>query len=102
MTKVGVYAIIRVYTLLFGENAGALANLGMDWVFPLALLTMIVGVIGMMGSGGLRTMVAWQVVVSVGTILAAFSWSAKKACHRPCSIWCTPPGWPRGCSWWWT
>ena len=78
MTKVGVYAIIRVYTLLFGENAGALANLGMDWVFPLALLTMIVGVIGMMGSGGLRTMVAWQVVVSVGTILAAVSLVSKE------------------------
>ena len=73
MTKVGVYAIIRVYTLIFGEDAGALANLGMDWVFPLALLTMVIGVIGMMGSAGLRTMVAWQVVVSVGTILAAFS-----------------------------
>jgi multicomponent K+:H+ antiporter subunit D len=73
MTKVGVYAIIRVYTLIFGENAGALANLGMDWLFPLALLTMILGVIGMIGSAGLRTLVAWQVVVSVGTILAAFS-----------------------------
>ncbi|MFL1405835.1 monovalent cation/H+ antiporter subunit D [Marinobacter sp. M1N3S26] len=73
MTKVGVYAIIRVYTLIFGEDAGALAHLGMDWVFPLALLTMVLGVVGMIGSGGLRTLVAWQVVVSVGTILAAFS-----------------------------
>ena len=73
MTKVGVYAIIRVYTLMFGEDAGALANLGMDWLFPLALLTMIVGMVGMLGSGGLRTLVAWQVVVSIGTILAAYS-----------------------------
>lgn len=73
MTKVGVYAIIRVYSLIFGENAGALAYLGMDWMFPLALLTMIMGVIGMIGSAGLRTLVAWQVVVSIGTILAAFS-----------------------------
>ena len=73
MTKVGVYAIIRVYTLIFGENAGALAYLGMDWVFPLSLLTIIVGVIGMLGAAGLRTLIAWQVVVSVGTILAAFS-----------------------------
>ncbi len=73
MTKVGVYAIIRVYTLIFGENAGALANLGMDWVFPLSLLTIVVGMIGMLGAAGLRTLVAWQVVVSIGTILAAFS-----------------------------
>ncbi|SFR55124.1 multisubunit potassium/proton antiporter, PhaD subunit [Marinobacter daqiaonensis] len=73
MTKVGVYAIIRVYTLIFGENAGALSNLGMDWVFPLALLTMVMGMIGMIGSGGVRTLIAWQVVVSVGTILAAFA-----------------------------
>lgn len=73
MTKVGVYAIIRVYTLIFGDEAGPLANLGMDWVFPLALATMVLGVVGMIGSSGLRTLIAWQVVVSIGTILAAFS-----------------------------
>lgn len=71
MTKVGIYAILRVYTLIFGAQAGALAHLGMDWLFPAALLTLAVGVIGALSAYGLRTLVAWQVIISVGTLLAA-------------------------------
>ncbi|WP_166254524.1 monovalent cation/H+ antiporter subunit D [Marinobacter salicampi] len=71
MTKVGIYAILRVYTLIFGDQAGELANLGMDWIFPAALLTIVAGVIGSLGAAGLRTLIAWQVILSVGTLLAA-------------------------------
>ncbi|EMP56128.1 monovalent cation/H+ antiporter subunit D [Marinobacter santoriniensis NKSG1] len=70
MTKVGVYAILRVYLLVFGDHAGPLANLGMDWLFPLALVTLAMGVIGALGAQSLKTLVAWQVVISVGTLLA--------------------------------
>ncbi len=70
MTKVGIYAILRVYLLIFGGDAGALANLGMDWLFPVALVTLAMGVIGALGSGTLKTLVAWQVIISVGTLLA--------------------------------
>lgn len=73
MTKVGVYAIIRVYTLIFGEQAGALAGLGMDWLFPLSLMTIGMGVIGALGALTIRRLVAWQVIISVGTLLAAIS-----------------------------
>lgn len=71
MTKVGIYAILRVYTLIFGDDAGDLANLGMAWLFPAGLITLAVGVVGLLGSRTLKTMVAWQVIISVGTILAA-------------------------------
>lgn len=70
MTKVGVYGILRVYLLIFGDDAGELANLGMDWLFPIALLTLAMGVIGALGAGTLKTLVAWQVIISVGTLLA--------------------------------
>ena len=70
MTKVGIYAIIRVYLLVFGDNAGPLANLGMDWLFPLALITLAMGVIGALGANNLRSLIAWQVIISVGTLLA--------------------------------
>lgn len=73
MTKVGIYAILRVYLLVFGDNAGELANLGMDWLFPVALATLAMGVIGALGSGSLKTLVAWQVIISVGTLLAPIS-----------------------------
>ncbi|MDV3502896.1 monovalent cation/H+ antiporter subunit D [Marinobacter sp. M-5] len=70
MTKVGIYAILRVYLLIFGDDAGELSNLGMDWLFPIALATLAMGVIGALGSGSLKTLVAWQVIISVGTLLA--------------------------------
>ena len=73
MTKVGIYAILRIYLLIFGDNAGELANLGMDWLFPIALATLAMGVIGALGSGSLKTLVAWQVIISVGTLLAPIS-----------------------------
>lgn len=73
MTKVGIYAILRVYPLIFGDDAGELANLGMDWLFPIALATLVMGVIGALGSGSLKTLVAWQVIISVGTLLAPIS-----------------------------
>lgn len=73
MTKVGIYAILRVYLLIFGDDAGKLANLGMDWLFPIALATLAMGVVGALGSGSLKTLVAWQVIISVGTLLAPIS-----------------------------
>ena len=79
MTKVGVYAIIRVYNLIFGEQAGALANLGMNWLFPLALITIAMGVVGALGAANLRKLFAWQVIISVGTLLAAIGLNSEKA-----------------------
>ena len=70
MTKVGVYAIVRVFNLVFGSAAGSLAGLGEAWLWPLALATVVVGAIGALGSRSLRRLVAYLVVVSVGTLLA--------------------------------
>ena len=78
MTKVGIYAILRVYTLIFGDEAGALAGLGMDWLFPLSLITLAMGVIGAVGATNLRKLFAWQVIISVGTLLAAISFGTEK------------------------
>ncbi|XKH01513.1 monovalent cation/H+ antiporter subunit D [Marinobacter nauticus] len=77
MTKVGVYAIIRVYLLVFGDDAGELANLGMDWLFPLALITLAMGVIGALGANNLRSLIAWQVIISVGTLLAPIALGSR-------------------------
>lgn len=78
MTKVGIYAIIRVYNLMFGEQAGALEGLGLDWLFPLALITLAMGVVGALGAANLRKLFAWQVIISVGTLLAAISFGTEK------------------------
>ncbi|MCB1984281.1 MAG: monovalent cation/H+ antiporter subunit D [Burkholderiales bacterium] len=72
MTKVGAYSILRVYTLIFGAQAGHLANLIENWLLPLALLTLIVGVLGALASTRLRQQVAYLVIASIGTLLTAF------------------------------
>lgn len=70
MTKVGLYAILRVHGLLFGLQAGELAGLITPWLWPLALLTLALGAIGVLAARTLQSLVAYLVVVSVGTLFA--------------------------------
>lgn len=72
MTKVGAYSILRVYTLIFGADARSAAHLILDWLLPLALATLVIGVFGVVGSKALRHQVAYLVIASVGTLFIAF------------------------------
>jgi multicomponent K+:H+ antiporter subunit D len=71
LTKVGVYAIIRVFALCFGPEAGAVAGVAQPWVLPAALVTLAFGALGALGARGLRETAGWLVVYSVGTLLVA-------------------------------
>ncbi|MBD9481843.1 monovalent cation/H+ antiporter subunit D [Pseudomonas sp. PDM14] len=71
MTKVGIYAILRVCTLIFGEDAGELANLAQAWLWPMALATVALGAIGALAARSLQSVLAYLVLVSAGTLLAA-------------------------------
>lgn len=73
MTKVGIYTIVRCYTLIFGDGAGALANLALPWLWPLALITLALGLLGALAARELRVQIAYLVVVSVGTLLAGIA-----------------------------
>lgn len=73
MTKVGLYAIIRVMGLLFGSEAGPLVYLVQDWLWPMALLTLSIGVIGVLAARELKRLLAHLIVVSVGTMLAGIA-----------------------------
>ena len=71
MTKVGVYAIVRVFTLIFGAQAGVAANVAAPWLLPLALATLALGAVGCLAARDLRRLLAYLVVISVGTLLTA-------------------------------
>lgn len=73
MTKVGVYAIVRVYTLIFGPEANELALIAHDWLWVMGLITMLAGAIGIIGARDLRLLVAYLVVISIGTLIATYS-----------------------------
>lgn len=77
MTKVGIYAILRTFTLIFGEHAGAAALLGYEWLWWLGLATLAIGGIGIIGSRDLRLVTAYLVVISVGTMLTTFSMNSE-------------------------
>ena len=70
MTKVGVYAMLRVYTVIFGDEAGQLAHMAQPWLWGLAVATIIVGSIGVVAAQDLRKLTANLVIVSVGTLVA--------------------------------
>ncbi|SDL28839.1 multisubunit potassium/proton antiporter, PhaD subunit (TC 2.A.63.1.1) [Modicisalibacter muralis] len=79
MTKVGVYAIIRVFTLIFGPQAGSLAGLAQPWVWWLALATLALGGVGVLSARDLRTQAAYLIVLSVGTLLAGVGMNSTAA-----------------------
>ncbi len=79
MTKVGVYAIVRVYTMIFGGEAGPVANLAQPWLLPLALLTLVVGAIGALAGRRLRGLASYLVIASVGTMLIAVALGGEES-----------------------
>ncbi len=72
MTKVGFYSICRVFAGIFGNDAGALANLATPWIWPLAMATIAIGCVGVYAAATLRSITANMVIVSVGTLLLTF------------------------------
>jgi len=71
MTKVGVYAIIRVHGQVFGPDAGALALVAAPWLVPAALATLVLAVVGALAARSLAGLVAYLTIASAGTALAA-------------------------------
>ncbi len=71
MTKVGAYAVLRVYTLIFGADAGAATWLAYGWLVPAALVTLAVGAVGALGARSLSALVCFSVIASMGTLFAA-------------------------------
>jgi multicomponent K+:H+ antiporter subunit D len=73
MTKVGVYAIARTTTLMFGDGAdgtaGATAQVFAPMLPALALATLGLAAVGALASTRLRGLVAYLVVASAGTLL---------------------------------
>ena len=73
MTKVGAYCIIRLHGMVFGAEAGAVANAAAPWLLPAALLTLVVGALGVLATRRLLDLVAFSVVWSMGSLLVAVS-----------------------------
>ena len=71
LTKVGVYAVLRLWTLCFPANAGASASFGGEVLVWGGLATLAFGAIGMLASQQLARLAGFSVIASSGTLIAA-------------------------------
>jgi multicomponent K+:H+ antiporter subunit D len=70
LSKVGVYVLLRVWLLFFGESSGASAQFGSDWLLYGGLITIVFGSIGALASQGMARLTSYSVLISAGTLLA--------------------------------
>ncbi len=71
MTKVGVYSVLRVTTLIFGEAGGAVSGVAQPWLTILALATISFAALGALAARQLRGQIGYLVIGSAGTLLLA-------------------------------
>ncbi|KDE40957.1 Na(+) H(+) antiporter subunit D [Nitrincola lacisaponensis] len=79
MTKVGIYSIFRVHTVIFGEQAGELAHIAQFWLWPIAILTLFAGAVGTLASSNLRLLTANMILISVGTLLVGAALGSEQS-----------------------
>ncbi|MCC2979489.1 monovalent cation/H+ antiporter subunit D [Sphingomonas sp. IC4-52] len=70
LSKVGVYAVLRVYLLLLGHNTGWTANFGEEWLLLGGIATLAFGTIGMLAARTLSRVAGYALLISAGTLLA--------------------------------
>ncbi len=73
MTKVGLYAVLRVSLMWFGPGAGALQGFGHTALLWTGVATLVLSAFGVMAATRLRVLVAYLVVFSAATLFIAFS-----------------------------
>ncbi|MBO9406267.1 monovalent cation/H+ antiporter subunit D [Shimia sp. R9_1] len=79
MTKVGAYAIIRMYTLVFGPDVAATQELITNLLVIAATLTLAVGAIGALAAKRFMPMLSFAVIGSMGTLTFAIAGMTPEA-----------------------
>ena len=77
MTKVGVYAVLRVWLAVFGDEAGALGGFGLAALTVGGMATLLFGAIGMLSSEDGGRMAGYGAIISSGTLLAVIGHSGS-------------------------
>ena len=63
--------MLRLWLLLFGDDAGASAQFGGEWLLLGGMATIAFGAIGSLASQDMARLASFSVLVSSGTVLAA-------------------------------
>lgn len=79
LTKVGIYAILRVHGTLFGADAGELSYYYIPWVLNLGLLSLIISTLGVMAADSLKNKIGYLVLVSISILLILLGINTQEA-----------------------
>jgi multicomponent K+:H+ antiporter subunit D len=71
LTKLGVYTLLRLWTVLFAPDTGASAGFGQSVLIAIGLATLFAGALGIVGTQRLSNLAGFSVLVSAGTLIAA-------------------------------
>ena len=71
MTKVGIYTVLRLWTLMFSGQAGASAYFASDWLIYGGMATIICAAIAIVAAQRLERMASLSILVSAGILLSA-------------------------------
>jgi multicomponent K+:H+ antiporter subunit D len=74
MTKVGAYAILRIWLLAFSDGAGAAAHYGYDALLWGGMATIVFGAAGMLATDAAGRLAGYAAIVSSGTLLAVIGY----------------------------
>ncbi|MFP9130364.1 Na+/H+ antiporter subunit D [Niallia sp. BSM11] len=69
LTKVGIYSIMRTYTLLFYHDTGYTSKI----LAILAILSIIFGLIGALAFSDIKKIIIYNIIIAVGVILFGIS-----------------------------
>ncbi|MDR9865749.1 MULTISPECIES: monovalent cation/H+ antiporter subunit D [Pseudomonas] len=75
MTKVGVYTLLRLWTLLFSGQAGASAFFGGDWLIYGGMATIACAALAVIAAQRLERMASLSILVSAGILLSAIGFA---------------------------
>jgi multicomponent K+:H+ antiporter subunit D len=75
MTKVGIYTLLRLWTLLFSVQAGPSALFGGDWLIYGGMATILTAAIAVIAAQRLERMAALSILVSAGILLSAIGFA---------------------------
>ena len=73
MTKIGAYAIIRVYTMIFPPELEITAGLHGQWLLPAALISLAIGMVGVLAAKKLDRLITYSVIGSMGMVMVSIA-----------------------------
>ena len=71
LTKLGIYTVLRLWTILFAPDTGDSAQFGQSVLMAIGMATMFVSALGIVGTQRLSHVAGYSVLISAGTMLTA-------------------------------